>query len=689
MTALPWLESGPLALIVRATAILIMAFALHRSLRGASALSRHALWATVMIGLLALPLLQLRLPRLGVPGWRASMQSIDAPLASEPRAVPVGVETQPEASMLVVSSPSVGQRQTNARIPRRSASIPWQVILILSWCIGGIAVLLPILVGMRRARRLVSEAIPVHNRRMLARLEHLRRVTDVRRPVMLGVSDLVRTPMAWGYRRPAILLPMDAADWTTDRFDAVLVHELVHIRRGDTIHQTIARIASACYWFHPMVWQGARLAAAAREQACDDAVLRFGTRPSHYARHLIELAEHGSVMPSMPALARLHHPNLEDRVMTILSHAPARQSPWRGALAVAALSTWTLAVAAVGPVAAQRPAPPAPPAAPAEVMAEPPMPPAVTSVPRAPAPYTVHSEPLPPMPAAPAPPAPPTPPADCGAESARGLVVERSGMRGQPTRMIRRNLDDGRAICLAVRGALPENFTLSPLGKLPAGVVVTLEASRDGSVQRMEISGDTKGNTQRWLVNGAERPFNSEARAWRDAMLAVLSLGFEQSQVWSAAVVHESEAVRARAEEVAVEAQEMSDVQARRITEQAAALEDQARSISAQRALTEDAAERLHEQAAVLEAKRSTRVDAAQVAERVAELRERTLVESRRVQEQRAAVAEVNARVRETSEQMRVTERALVDRARAMQAEGQRFGPLERRLQEIIQRVGP
>ncbi len=694
MTALHWLESGPVALIVRATAILVVALALHWSLRGASALSRHALWATVMIGLLALPLLQLRMPRLGIPGWRVSTSSVDTPSASTPVSHPLRVEARRAAASIPTSLATVATASSRVSTLRRTAVIPWQVLLILGWCIGGVAVLVPIVVGMRRGRRLVSEAIPVHNRRMLARLAHLQRVTRVNRPVALRVSERVRTPMAWGYRRPAILLPIDAADWTADRFDAVLVHELVHIRRGDTIHQAIARLASACYWFHPMVWQGTRLAAAARERACDDAVLRFGTRPSHYARHLMELAEHGTTMTSMPALARLHHPNLEDRVMTILSQAPARQSPWRAAFAVAAVSTWTLAIAAVGPVAAQQPSPPAPPAA--EVIELPARPalPAAMHAPRAAGSFTVHSGPIPPAPAAPAapaaptfaaPPAPPIPPADCGAGSGPSVVVERSAARGQPTRLIRRTLDDGRAICLAVRGALPEHFMLSPLGKLPTGVVVTLEVSRDGTVQRMEITGGATSNTHRWLVNGSERPFDTEAREWRDAMLAVLTLGMERSRVESVAASRAATAMQAHAEEMALESRATSDMHARVITEHAAAMEDQARAVSAQHASVEAAVAQVHAQAMRVDSDRQTRIERAQVAV----MHERASVQSRQMQEQHAAMAAAHARVRETSVQMRVSERAMADQARVLQTESRRLGPLERRLQEIIERVGP
>src|SRR5690606_35605180 len=135
--------------------------------------------------------------------------------------------------------------------------------------------------------------------------------------------------------------------------------------RVDALHQLVARVMVAVYWFHPLAWHGTHRAAAARESACDEAVLGLGARPSHYARHLVDLAEHGRAMPSMPALARIHHPDLEDRVMAILPYPPAPLSSRRTAIAVSVLLLWTALVAAARPATAQRPAEPVIPPAPA------------------------------------------------------------------------------------------------------------------------------------------------------------------------------------------------------------------------------------------------------------------------------------------------------------------------------------
>jgi len=706
MTALPWLESGPVALMVRASAILIVAFALHRSLRGASALSRHALWSTVMIGLLALPLLQVRLPRLGIPGWRAATPSIVSSIMSESDAVLVRATTEREASTSVGMAPTVAPNSARVGASDRETAIPWHVVLILGWCVGGMAVLVPIVVGMRRARQLVAEAIPVYNRRMLVRLEHLRRVTGVRRHVTLGVSERVRTPMAWGYRRPAILLPMDAADWTADRFDAVLVHELVHIRRGDTIHQAIARLASACYWFHPFVWEGSRLAAAAREQACDDAVLRFGTRPSHYARHLIELAEHGTSMTSMPALARLHHPNLEDRVMTILQHAPSRQSPWRAAFAIAVVSTWTLAVAAIGPVAAQQPAPPVPPVPPVVSTVEPSAPPSPAKAPRAPVPpLAVPTAVVPAMPAAPPAPAAPVAP-DCTRDRSGG-VTARSGDGQPPVRLMQRDLDDGRSVCMAIRGRVPEEFSLSPLGRLPVGVVMTLQAHTVRATQRLVITGAASGNTHEWSVNGQQRTFDTDAKEWRDAMLDVFALSWQQARVHGTvaslrgelAAIHGEDA-RMKGEVASVRGRIAADrvrelqsvIEARRadlVEAQATSLDaDRARLAEHQELLRREAAE-LESQAAALADQRHAVVVAGEgvvASRRAVEARVADLAE---VTERMAAVAEGRQAAAVASDRDvavasgRIAELRTIERRRGEADIEGRVQGVERRLQEF------
>ena len=70
----------------------------------------------------------------------------------------------------------------------------------------------------------------------------------------------------------------------------MLTHEMIHVRRRDVLRQLMVRAVLALYWFHPLSWVAARLAAIASEEACDEEVLALGTRPSQYATHLLSLA---------------------------------------------------------------------------------------------------------------------------------------------------------------------------------------------------------------------------------------------------------------------------------------------------------------------------------------------------------------------------------------------------------------
>ena len=126
------------------------------------------------------------------------------------------------------------------------------------------------------------------------------------------MSASVGTPMAGGLRRSVILLPESAAAWTEERRELVLLHELVHVRRLDAPRQILSRFAASLYWFHPLVWLATRMSVLAREEACDEAVIELGCRPSTYARHLLELAEPARL--PLPALATFERPHLIARL---------------------------------------------------------------------------------------------------------------------------------------------------------------------------------------------------------------------------------------------------------------------------------------------------------------------------------------------------------------------------------------
>jgi beta-lactamase regulating signal transducer with metallopeptidase domain len=65
-------------------------------------------------------------------------------------------------------------------------------------------------------------------------------------------------PITFGFRRPVIFLPADAAEWSADRRRMVVMHELAHVRRGDVMTHLVARAAVSLYWWNPLAWFGWR-----------------------------------------------------------------------------------------------------------------------------------------------------------------------------------------------------------------------------------------------------------------------------------------------------------------------------------------------------------------------------------------------------------------------------------------------
>jgi TonB family protein len=139
-------------------------------------------------------------------------------------------------------------------------------------------------------------------------------------------SDRITVPETFGFLHPFILLPDEAALWTSDRLQVVLAHELIHIERRDWLTQLVAQFSACVYWFHPLAWWALAQLRKEREPACDDGVLRLGYKNSDYAQHLVDVARgvrsHGDALS--PSVAMACRSQLESRVRAILNPAMTR-----------------------------------------------------------------------------------------------------------------------------------------------------------------------------------------------------------------------------------------------------------------------------------------------------------------------------------------------------------------------------
>ena len=235
-----------------------------------------------------------------------------------------------------------------------SVPFPWLPFLLSSWLAGALLSLLRPLLGLWGIGRLsqTSESILDALTLTLA-AECASALGLARTPALRSAGAPV--PMTWGWRRPVVLLPDGARDWTEGRLRAVLLHEMAHVRRRDWLSHRFADLVCALFWFHPLVWLTARRLRAEGEIACDDLVLMAGVAAPDYARHLLDVARalHPVSAEAVPqaAVAMARTARIERRLRMILDNTRPRRALTRRAL----LMALGLSAAALVPLAVLRP----------------------------------------------------------------------------------------------------------------------------------------------------------------------------------------------------------------------------------------------------------------------------------------------------------------------------------------------
>jgi beta-lactamase regulating signal transducer with metallopeptidase domain len=521
-------------LLLKATLLWSMALAGAALLRNAHAVDRHRLWTIGFAAVLLLPVLTAILPSLDVPvpSWAAARTDHDgragAPSTAAPNdaiklthldaamAAPGDADSTPASSSTSDSIPSGG-------------TLSWpslRSMLLAAWAIGTGAAVAMILLSLARVNRLAHLGEELDDGRWREMAASLALRFGVTRRVRLIVDPSVTTPMAGGLWQPVIFLPPEATSWSAEQSAIVLAHEIAHLRGRDPLRLVAARLAVALYWFHPLAWLAARQSSIVREQACDAAVLALGTRPSDYARVLLDFAE-SMAPPSQPlaALPIVEPSLLEIRLVEILKgdRGQAPRSRVLVSLVVAAAATLTVAVAR--PLAMAVPAVPATASSPATPV----------SSPSASATASGHAAESPSAPM----PQPVRRNAGCwtsddgtsfsGTITTNGSVVTRQiGSRGGD-RIIQDTLG-GLRVCMVAENVGEGNEDAIPSTWIGHADRIVMETRQGGSVQRLTLEGPDAQRVS-WTVNGTDRPFDAAARQWRDRMLALLDLSWQISSI--------------------------------------------------------------------------------------------------------------------------------------------------------------
>jgi TonB family protein len=321
----------------QSTLFVVGAALVARALRRSQARVRHCVWITASAKFLV-PF-SLMVAAGSHLGW-----STAAPGA--PR-VAAAVETvsRPFSRTEILAAVQSGSGSARAETARAGSVM--SSVLLAMWFAGCATVLLARGLSVRTIARQVRRAQRIEDGREHAAWRRLQDAGRVRPSVTLLSSTAILEPSVVGIVKPAVLWPAAASDLLDDaQLDAILVHELAHVRRRDNLAGAMHMVVEAVFWFHPVVWWLAARLVDAREAACDEAVLAHGTEPRRYAEGLLTMCRLCLESP-LPCVAGVTGSSLTRRVERIMTcaFAPKLQPGTRLLLATAA------AAALVGPIA--------------------------------------------------------------------------------------------------------------------------------------------------------------------------------------------------------------------------------------------------------------------------------------------------------------------------------------------------
>jgi beta-lactamase regulating signal transducer with metallopeptidase domain len=235
----------------------------------------------------------------------------------------------PAASIIVVIRPAATPFTTIAALPAGLGIADW---LLLGWVAGVVTIALSWLLRWRTVNSALRTAQPL--------------ISDAPVPICCSHSRL--EPGLVGIFNAVILLPRGITQFLSPHeLQAVIAHEVCHLRRRDNVTGALHLVSQTVFWFFPPIWWiGTRLVHE-RELACDELVLQSGVRRVTYAEAILKVCRFyiQSPLPSIPGVSG---GALEARMTYIMTDAPicALQLQKKAALAAFGVSLVAMAILA-------------------------------------------------------------------------------------------------------------------------------------------------------------------------------------------------------------------------------------------------------------------------------------------------------------------------------------------------------
>ncbi len=176
-------------------------------------------------------------------------------------------------------------------------SVPW---VISFWFAGVVFLWGRLSIGLIAARRMKSLSAQPASMELQLLLQKLSRHLGVTRAIKLVNSAMVQVPTVIGWLRPVILIPVGClVGLSASQTEALLAHELAHIRRHDYLVNIFQSVVETLLFYHPATWWISNQIRREREHCCDDLAISISGDPLSYAKALSFLAEYQSSVPAV------------------------------------------------------------------------------------------------------------------------------------------------------------------------------------------------------------------------------------------------------------------------------------------------------------------------------------------------------------------------------------------------------
>lgn len=200
-------------------------------------------------------------------------------------------------------------------------------LVVALWLLGFGFFLLRLGSGFWQVQRLRTRGVRLPEPEWLERFDTLRRVLGLKYGVQLLESAWIQTPMALGWLKPVVLLPIGLVNrLSVAEVEAVLAHELAHIARRDWIFNLTQAFIESLFYYHPAVWWMSAVVRRERENCCDDDALAATGNPLAFAKALVQVQEMAVPVPALAlGLSGKRRRPLLNRVRRILNQPPQQQ----------------------------------------------------------------------------------------------------------------------------------------------------------------------------------------------------------------------------------------------------------------------------------------------------------------------------------------------------------------------------